>query len=164
MSRSILVCLALLVPGCASHLVNGVFANGPTRYRIGEVSPSWELLRMRGNDVAFMSKDSPHSLAINSTCADHSDPSLEVLTRHLLMGFTQTDTVAQSTQPLDGRESLRSHVIAKLDGVPVELILVVMKKDDCVYDFTYLSPVGRLDERLATFEQILKNFKTVSHS
>ena len=116
------------------------------------------------NDVAFVSKDSPHSLAINATCEGHDDPPLDVLTRHLLMGFTARNTLSQGLEQLDGREAMRTHVTAKLDGVPVELLLVVMKKDRCVYDFTYLSPVGRLSEREPDFELILKHFKTGSRT
>lgn len=160
LARGLLAGLALLASACAGHLSNGVFSGGATRYRIGEVPSTWALLPMQGCDIAFLARDSPHAVSINATCADHSDPSLEVLTRHLLMGFTDEATLTQGRQQLDGREALRSHVIARLDGVPVELILVVMKKDRCVYDFTYLSPVGRLDERISTFEQILRNFRT----
>ena len=61
---------------------------------------------------------------------------------------------------MDGREALESRVEAKLDGVPVDLVLVVMKKDGCIYDFTYVSPPGRVDERKRDFDQLVKNFKT----
>ncbi len=154
--------LLALVPACAGHLTDGVFTRGDVRYRIGAIPSTWQTLNLRENDVAFISKDSPHTLAINATCEDHDDPPLDVLTRHLLMGFTARETISQTRESLDGREALRTHVTAKLDGVPVELILVVMKKDRCVYDFTYLSPVGRLDERAATFEQVLAHFRTES--
>jgi hypothetical protein len=46
-------------------------------------------------------------------------------------------------------------VRARLDGVPVELILVVLKKDGCVYDFTW---VGRTSGQEHVFEQMLANF------
>jgi hypothetical protein len=76
------------------------------------------------------------------------------------MGFTERSLIEQETRELDGRESLRSHYRAKLDGVPVELLLVVTKKNGCVYDFTYISPVARYSEKLADFEGLLQNFHT----
>lgn len=157
--RAIFASLLVCSVGC-SGLSHGVYTEGHTRYRIGELPASWQLLRMSQNDVAYISRDSPHSLAINATCENHDDPPLEVLTRHLLMGFTARETVTQTRVVLDGREALRTHALARLDGVAVELVLVVMKKDGCVYDFTYLSPVGRLEERRAAFEQVLERFKT----
>ena len=76
------------------------------------------------------------------------------------MGFTERETVSQQLITLDGREGLRSHVTAKLDGVPVEMVMLVMKKQGCVYDFTYLSPRGQLAARLDAFEQLVAQFHT----
>lgn len=146
--------------GCAGQLQHGVYARGDVRYRIGELGPAWQRVTLAGNDLAFVARASGHSMAINSTCVDHDDPPLEVLTRHLLMGFAQRNTVTQQPVTLDGRAALRSHVTATLDGVEVELELVVMKKNGCVYDFTYLSPVGHQSEELAAFDQVLTNFHT----
>ena len=56
------------------------------------------------------------------------------------------------------REALRSRYRAKLDGVPVELLFLVLKKDQCVYDFTYVAPLGRYEERLAGFESWVHGF------
>jgi hypothetical protein len=128
------------------------------RYRIGEVPAGWQQVSLSGNDLAFLSRSSGHSLAINATCEDTDDPTLPVLTRHLLMGFTARATVDETTVSLDGREGLRSHVTARLDGVPVELLLLVLKKDGCVYDFTYLSPQGRFEEQRSAFEGLLAGF------
>jgi len=155
---ALLAALLGLTPACAGHLEQGVYTEGHTRFRIGPVPPSWQLVRLAGNDVAYVSLDSPHSLAVNATCEDHDDPPLDVLTRHLLMGFTERATLEERRFSLDGREALRTHVAARLDGVPVELVLVVMKKDGCVYDFTYLSPAGRVEERVSVFEQVLAHF------
>ena len=137
----------------------GVYSDGATRYRVGPLLASWQPLNVSGNDVMYLSRDSGHSLAINATCEDTDDPPLDVLTRHLLMGFTARQTVSQVAQRMSGREALRTHVRAELDGVPVELELVVLKKDGCVYDFTYLSPPGQLAARESVFEQVLANFQ-----
>src|SRR3954469_947064 len=153
--------LVLLSLGCTGHrqLSQGVFAKDGVRYRVGELSRSWRPLEVESNDLAYISKDSPHSLAVNSTCAPDGDASLEVLTAHLLMGFTRREPVSEAKhESMDGRDSLRSHYKAELDGVPVEMMLVVLKKDGCVYDFTYLSPPGRFDEKRQSFERVLAEF------
>jgi hypothetical protein len=159
-TSSLLLALLALAPACAGALRQGTYTEGDTRFRVGPLPPSWELVRLKGNDVAYVSRDSPHSIAVNATCEDHDDPPLDVLTRHLLMGFTERSALAQQTLTLDGREALRTRVTAKLDGVPVELVLVVMKKDGCVYDFTYLSPSSGVEDRLSVFEHVLEAFAT----
>lgn len=159
--RLALVPFALIALSCRGpRMEGGVFEKDGVRYRMGELAASWRPVTVEENDVAYVSKDSPHSLAVNSTCQSHGDPSLEVLTDHLMMGFTDKERVHQERRMLDGRESLRSRYKARLDGVPVEMELVVLKKDSCVYDFTYLSPPGRLEEKRDSFERVLKEFHT----
>jgi hypothetical protein len=159
---SVFSCLSV---GCATgRLTNGVYAKPETSYRIGDVDDSWQPIRLAHNDVAYFSRNSDHSLAVNSTCKEHEDAPLKVLTNHLLMGFTDREVLDQRLQPLDGREALRTRVVAKLDGVPVELLLVVLKKDDCVYDFTYVSPLGHFDEKVASFEHVLSQFSAEQRS
>ncbi len=156
-----LLIAAGLCPGCRhAELKSGVFTKGGVQYRVGEIPPDWNQVGLRENDLAFVSKDKAHSMAVNSTCEGHEDASLQVLTQHLLAGFTERQLVNQEARPMDGRDSLRSHYIAKLDGVPIELLLVVMKKDGCVYDLTYLSPRGRFEDKRADFEQLLDRFRT----
>jgi hypothetical protein len=74
------------------------------------------------------------------------------------MGFTEREELSQQLLPLDGREALRSRHTAKLDGVPVELELVVLKKDGCVFDFTYVAPPGQAEARMADFDALLAGF------
>jgi hypothetical protein len=147
------------VTACArTQIREGQVLKRDTAYRFGEPPEGWRKLQVNDNDVAFQSEHSPHVVAVNATCKEYEDVQLPVLTRHLLMGFTDTDIHEQTAEPLDGREALRTHVTARLDGVPTELLLVVLKKDGCIYDFSYLSPVGQLEEERPAFETLVHNF------
>lgn len=153
--------LWILAGGCRhAELRNGVFTKPKVRYRIGQLPPPWTPVSLRENDLAWTSGLDGHSIAVNSTCQGYEDAPLPVLTRHLLVGFTDRELIGQETMVLDEREALRSRYRAKLDGVPIELLVLVMKKNGCVYDFTYVSPVGRFDERVADFERLLEQFKS----
>ena len=153
-----LLCLA----GCRhSALHNGVFEKNDVSYHLGPVPPSFEQVKLYGVDVAFNGRHSPHVIAVNSTCEEHGDPPLNILTHHLLMGFTDRQLLSEEEKMLDGRAVIRSHYVARLDGVPEELLLLVMKKNTCVFDFTYLSPQGRLNEFLGEFEALVAGFHTL---
>jgi hypothetical protein len=128
-------------------------------YRVGELPEGWHRVYLADNDLAFAEDgDTGRAIAANGICEGHDDPPLPVLTRHLLMGFTEREELYQGLETLDGREALRSRYRAKLDGVPVELELVVMKKDGCVFDFTYVAPLGQAEERRAAFQALLAGF------
>lgn len=148
-------------PGAYS---GGFYTKRGVQYYVGGVPPGWQLKSFRGNDIAYVAEDSPHLIALNASCEDYEDAPLKVLTQQLLMGFTERKLIKEELRPLQGREALFSHYLAKMDGVPRELMFVVLKKDGCVYDFMYISPPGRFEEKLATFEEILKRFKTEPRS
>lgn len=158
---SFLLVLPALLATTGCHRVrfeDSVFSKKQVSYRIGELPSSWHRVFVEGNDLAFSEQDTGRALAVNSTCEGHDDPPLQVLTRHLLMGFTARQEVSQQLIPLDGREALRSRHLAKLDGVPVELELVVLKKDGCVFDFTYVAPPGQAEARMPDFDALLAGF------
>lgn len=155
--------LALLAlpatPGCRRvSFEDSVFSKREVDYRVGELPEHWRRVYLEDTDLAFSEEGTGRALSINSTCEGHDDPPLPVLTRHLLMGFTEREEHAQHTLVLDGREALRSRYTARLDGVPVELELVVLKKDGCVFDFTYVAPPGEAEARRADFDALLAGF------
>ncbi|MBN1206676.1 MAG: hypothetical protein JXB05_17465 [Myxococcaceae bacterium] len=158
--RLFLALLALPATAGCRHVrfEDSVFSKPEVHYRIGELPEHWHRVFVEGNDLAFSERDTGRAISINSTCEGHDDPPLEVLTRHLLMGFTERQELSQQLIALDGREALRSRYTAKMDGVPVELELVVLKKDGCVFDFTYVAPPAQAQARMPDFDGLLAGF------
>jgi len=148
--------------GRGGQLRGSVYSDREARYRIGTLSGDWRRLRVEDqNDLAWRSERLSSIVQVNATCDPGSDVPLTALTNHLLMGFTDRETREQAIVPMDGREALRTHVVARLDGVPRELLFYVLKKDDCVYDLTLLTPVGAPFERaLVEFEPFVQGFAT----
>lgn len=134
---------AVLVTACGGAQLDGrEFHDDEARYAIGELASGWERLDVAQNDLAWRQPSTGAIVQVNASCDPYSDVPLSSLTNHLLIGFTERDWRSSETVPLDGREARRSHVIASLDGVPVEMLLYVMKKDECVYDFALVAPPG----------------------
>jgi hypothetical protein len=152
-----LTCAGLVA--CGGIYKNGYFVKDSLRYHVASLEESdWRRVGFAGNDLAWVHRNSPHVLAMNATCDEHGDPPLDVLTTHMLFGFTDRDLRDREAKTIDGREALFSHYLAKLDGVPVELELVVLKKNGCVHDFMYVSPEGHADEQRPAFERLLNEF------
>lgn len=156
----IILGLAIVATGCRGVLAGDKFTKDGVSYRV--IVPAdgrgWRRVDFEDNDLAWISKDSAHVIAVNATCTGHEDPPLEVLTKHLVIGFTDREWLDQKAFTLDGRDALRSKVSAKLDGVPTALELVVLKKNGCVHDFTYISPLGREATHLAEFDALVAGF------
>jgi hypothetical protein len=161
--RHVFALFLLLAPAVGCHrgvrFEDQVFSKPGVRYRVGALPSGWERVKLSGNDLAWHhTGETGHVLSVNSTCQEHEDAPLDVLTRHLLLGFTERLEVAQEKVVVDEREALRSRYRAKLDGVPVELLFLVLKKDHCVYDFTYVAPLGRFEDRVQDFESLVRGF------
>ena len=63
---------------------------------------------------------------------------------------------------LDGREALHTELTAKLDGVPMNFVVFVLKKNGCVYDFALISPPNPSRESRDQFVQFVQGFSTIA--
>lgn len=157
-SPTILLFLLLLGSSCASSgsFRNGLFERSGVVYRVEEPR-GWERLSFSGNDLAW-GGPSGEVIAVNAECEGHGDPSLAVLTNHLLIGFENRQVVEREPFQLAERGALRTRLRAELDGVPIDLELTVVKKDGCVYDLTYLASPSRFEEQLPAYRKVVGSF------
>lgn len=152
------VCLVLLL-GCGPGLREGRFLKDGLAYKvIAPAEPAWRRIGFAENDLAWATKDTGHIIATNATCKDHGDPTLEVLTGHLLIGFDERTLTDRKPFTLDGRAALRSFYDVSIDGVPAEVEVVVLKKNGCIHDFTYVSPRGQRAAQQAAFDALVSGF------
>ncbi|HTQ45579.1 MAG TPA: hypothetical protein VMI75_22625 [Polyangiaceae bacterium] len=151
--RGLLVCLVLCACGHTEALHDGMLEKGDTRIHLGPVPPEWRPIHVEGADVAYRDEARQGSTLFDVRCgARDDDAPLSVLTEHLIMGTTQREYDSQETVPFDGREALHTLMRAKLDGVPMQYDIFVMKKNGCVYDLVYVAPPDRFSQGAPAFE------------
>lgn len=153
---------AFLLLGCASQHYNGnVYDDGAMRFRTGPVPAAWHSIEADGTLLAFRDDERGATVALNGRCGvDGDDVPLVSLTQHLFLQFTEREQQSQQELMLDGRAALRTQLVGKLDGVPKQFTVYVMKKDGCVYDFWRISDPGTDDA--SAFEGFVKGFSTES--
>ena len=156
--------VGLTTIGCATTgtLQNGVYRGEQTTYRIGPLSSDWTPVTVNHqNDLAWHDHVKGAVMHVDSDCDPAQDIPLTALRSHLLIGFTEREIVEEEVVPMDGREALRTYLRAKLDGVEREILLQILKKNDCVYDFGLITPPdGALESALGDFDQLLAGFTT----
>jgi hypothetical protein len=107
-----------------------------------------------GADLAFRDDAREGSVLADVRCGHRDDDApLSVLTQHLIMGTTERDLESQEVLPFDRREAMHTLLRAKLDGVPMEYDIYVMKKDGCVFDLVYIAPPDHFADGSADFER-----------
>jgi len=140
------------------------FVDSEASYELGPLSPAWRRIDLDGhNDLAFRNGGLGAVIQVNASCDPDLDIPLRALTNHLLIGFTERRHRAEDLVDMVSREALRTHVEAKLDGVARELILHVLKKDGCVYDFALVAPPGdRFARAERDYEGMVRGFQVRS--
>lgn len=169
---------ALVVPtatGCASGWDGGGIyykqwrpawrgAHKEATYRVGQPGDAWDPLRGEdGVQVAWERAPSAGVIQVRAQCEEHGDSSLASFTDHLRIDFGAWNIQQQSSMELIGREALRTRVQAELDGVPVSLELVVVKKNGCLFDLSYVSPPRAFEAGIPAFDQVVAGFEFPLH-
>lgn len=164
--RRRLLALALcgLGLGCGSDPTfrSGVYRDGEVHFRVGRLSAAWRRVEVTGNDLSFHNDAVSGVIAVNGECDREKDPPLRQLLMQLVIGFTEREIVLEELLPLDRREAMHAIVEAKLDGVPMMLDLYVLKKDECLYDFSYVAPPATFDGARAEYEAFVMQFAAPS--
>jgi hypothetical protein len=161
--RCLWTLLFLAATGCASpSFQQGVYRSDGISFQLGTVPETWRPLEVDGALLSFEDRASHDMISVGSRCGrDAEDVPLEALTQHLFIQFTERQPGAQERLMLDGREALRTTMVAKLDGVSRWFVVYVLKKDGCVYDFWHIASSPPDQARLAPFETAVKGFRTL---
>src|SRR5256885_7808504 len=157
--------LVLVLWACAhSDTFDGaVLRKGDLAVHLGPLAPNWRRIDVEGADLAFRDDAREASTLFDVRCGRRDDDApLSVLTEHLIMGTTERQFDSQETIPFDGREALRSVLRAKLDGVPMQYEIYVVKKDGCIFDIVYVASPDRFEQGAPDFERFARGMHALS--
>ena len=134
--------------------------SGPVRtdakaaeYTLARLPAPWRLDRVDPNvDYSFINPEAGSLLSVSSTCRRYDDVTLEALMKDIVRPIDGAETLVTDRRMLDGREALYRKVRGKMDGVDIEAALVVLRKDDCIFDFSLFTreALRAADERAFT--------------
>jgi len=109
-------------------------------------------------DVAWQNSENGSTISFISSCNENSDPSLRVIQKMSTDGIDNMKVLKEEYISYNQRAALRSTIIGKVDGVPIELELIVFKKNNCLYNLTYISTIKKFMEDLSVFRKFQRGF------
>jgi hypothetical protein len=155
-----LLLIALVSAACGhAKLKDGVIFTGGTAFRVGELPPKWH--HVHGVGVVTYHHDDGGSISLDARCERVEGLSLDVLTNHLLLGIHHRAELDRTEFVVDGRAALRTDVEVWVDGVPLKLCLVVVKRGVCVYDLELIASPADEGARRADFDRMVDGFHWV---
>jgi hypothetical protein len=138
-----------------------VYRDPATAFRVDAPGPDYERIDGIGSSGLSWAGPGGAMVQVKARCDRALDIPLRALMGHLLIGFTEQETLGEALLPMDGREALERHLRAKVDGVPRELLLRVLKKNGCVYDFALVAPPGAaFDGARPSYGRMVESFET----
>lgn len=167
-----LLILLLFIPACfggvdkrgsvTSYRPGLVITEGGS-FKVGELSSDWHKKDLGYRAAIFGNEQLQASLGVDSFCkGSFNDAPLAILAKQLSYGMTSIQKRQETTLRLQNREALRSITQGSLDGAPIILDAVVLKMNECVFDFFYTSAPEDYDNGVGEFEKFFKGFRYLS--
>jgi hypothetical protein len=130
-------------------------------YNVGLLPESWQQDRLSPyRMIVFYNGGFKSSIETDAFCDDaFDDASLKVLTTHLHFDLVDRKIQKEKDLMLDNRGALRTVASGKVDGVPIVLDTVVLKKDNCLFDFVLVAQPDRYSGAVHDFETFFGGFR-----
>ena len=150
-----------VLAGCGGpHFDGRTYRDDSRAFQVGPIPGGWRPLSASHALLAFRDEATAATIGVNGRCGkDGDDVPLESLTHHLFLHFTDRDVESQEVISLDGRDALRTQMVAELDGVPKRFTVYVLKKDGCVYDMLHIADSSGGGQ--SQFDSFVAGFRTL---
>lgn len=139
----------------------GIAETGIGRFAVPRLPPPWKGPKLRLRQLVHENNAIEATIVTDALCGPKFDDApLPRLAEELFQKLQQKKILSEKNLVLDGRAALRVHGKGRIDGVPMEMDVVVMKKDFCLYDFAYFAPPETFRRGIDDFEGYLDGFRT----
>ena len=151
---------SLALGGCApGRIAGGLFTNEQAGYRVQLPPPAWAVSARPEADLVLRRTDGPATIAIATRCGSPAEGPLPSLSRHLFFGLRDREIAARAERSVDGVPALQTTLVATLEGQPVEISAVVLRRDGCVFDLMYVAAPELFPEHLPAFEGVVAGWR-----
>lgn len=132
-------------------------------FRVGTLPSHWKRKSFRYRALLFAHNNLDASIEVQAFCKRaFDDGPLHLLTNQLHYGLTQERRIFQKKIRLDDREALRTVQRGQVDGSSIVLDSVVLKMNECVFDFVAVSVPEHYSRIKSDFEHFFNGFEYVS--
>ena len=162
---SVLV-IGIFAVACGSAQFDGREYHGKqVSFRLGPLPSGTREINSDEALVTLRDDSAGTTVAVGARCGlDGDDVPLTALVQHLFIQFEPRTEVGRHEFVLDGRAALEVELDATLDGVSRHFIVVVTKKDGCVYDFMHVDGGGKdaaVERARSEFRSMVQGFSTL---
>jgi hypothetical protein len=145
--------------GVMSHRGNRVFIRHDRWYRVGKLPEDWENLKVKVRAAAWYNPAYRSTISTDVLCeVSAGDRSLGVVAGEVSAAMDNRIVTDTKKFTLDERGALREHVTGSVDGVPLEMDIVVLKKNNCAFNMVAITPPDQMLGVKPIFEEFFAGF------
>jgi hypothetical protein len=149
----------LTTSACAAGSVHeGTFRDPHDRFTVRLPLAPWETASLDGAVLAFRSPEIDAGIGLRADCNSPEPGPLPSVARHLFFGLSDKRIDARESVTLSGAAGVRTRLHARLDGRPVEVEGVTVRRGACLYDFLYVAPPERFAEGRPDFDAFVQSW------
>jgi len=145
--------------GVMSYRHEKVYLQNRTFYKVGRLPSGWRRMESKARAISFYNEAYKASITTDAFCGkSFSDRPLDTLAGELTSVLSDRTTVSTQDMMLGGRGAKRFLVLGKMDGVPLQMDAVVVKKNSCNFDFVAVMPPDAPADVKQDFEGFFNGF------
>jgi hypothetical protein len=145
--------------GCVSVELPNTKTTSAKDVQWKEPSSPFKEIKATNADKTWLSSRTGNTISFLSECGNTADPSLQTLESESLSALGKIDPISAKIFDFNGRAARNSVSSGEVDGVAVQLELLVFKKNGCNYTLSYGGIKKQFDAEHNVFENFKQNFK-----
>lgn len=129
-------------------------------FKVGPLSEEWKVSTGQYPGIVFKNSVNEATITTEAVCGGgFEDLSLGLLTQNVLAGLGEPQKLKSEIWQIGDREALHTLTHATVDGVEVALDIVILKKDQCEFDFYAITVPKYAASVFDAFEGFVKGFQ-----
>lgn len=153
-NHSIVFILFLLLGSCVSVQLPGGKVTSAKDVQLTPPPPPFKEITSSNSDKAWLSQKTGNTISYLSECGNTNEPTLQQIEMDSLSALSNVQSLKNEDLNYNGRAARLSTHKGDLDGVPVQLTLLIFKKNGCSYTLSF----GGLSAKFASEETQFKSF------
>jgi len=135
-----LIFIAWLTPACVSvDIGSNRQPRRSTSIHLPEPQRPFSKFETTGSEASWKSSASGNIITYLSECVDGYDPSLEALWHEVTQGLRDLKVEFSRDMEFQNRRALTHRFTAEVDGVESMIEILILKKNGCIYNFSYIA-------------------------
>lgn len=159
MNRWNIIFLLLFLSGCVSVSLPTSTTAKATGVRLSAPNKPFNKLDEAALDQAWMSSKTGNAISYLSECGPSTDRTLEVLQAESLNVLSKLKVEEERNFDFNGRKAMWATASGEVDGVPVKMSLVTLKKNNCNYSLTYSGLEKNFSSEQSHFKSFVDSFE-----